>query len=407
MRFFDLLGSVTLLYWLVMLLSASAGLKLLRPLPFAPAAKRKGETPLVSVIVAAKEEEASITDTVRYLLEQDYPRLEIIAINDRSQDDTGRRLDELKRWSEKRPSTAIPLKVVHITALPEGWLGKNHALYQGYLQAKGSYLLFTDADVRFRSTAIRDALSYAESSGADHLTLTPLMIARSFWLRAFVQYFMFSLNLFLRLWRANDDRQIKFGTGIGAFNLITRKAYEAIGTHRALAMRPDDDLRLGALVKRAGFKQRLLIGKNHLEVEWYPTLQEAVKGLEKNLFSGFGYRLPMAVFGMLGQLLAFFGPFAGLLLLPTWGGFAYAASAAILVGLYVASTRRMSKDSGKEAWALPAAVWMLIVVLSRSVYLTLRRGGIYWRGTFYPLDRLRSMRDSDSQGGGSGPQLGK
>ncbi|MDF2659827.1 MAG: nucleotide-diphospho-sugar transferase [Paenibacillus sp.] len=407
MRFFDLLGSVTLLYWLVMLLSASAGLKLLRPLPFAPAAKRKGETPLVSVIVAAKEEEASIADTVRYLLEQDYPRLEIIAINDRSQDGTGRRLDELKRWSEKRPSTAIPLKVVHITALPEGWLGKNHALYQGYLQAKGSYLLFTDADVRFSSTAIRDALSYAESSGADHLTLTPLMIARSFWLRAFVQYFMFSLNLFLRLWRANDDRQIKFGTGIGAFNLITRKAYEAIGTHRALAMRPDDDLRLGVLVKRAGFKQRLLIGKNHLEVEWYPTLQEAVKGLEKNLFSGFGYRLPMAVFGMLGQLLAFFGPFAGLLLLPTWGGFAYAASAAILVGLYVASTRRLSKDSGKEAWALPAAVWMLIVVLARSVYLTLRRGGIYWRGTFYPLDRLRSMRDSDSQGGGSGPQLGK
>ncbi|TNJ62736.1 glycosyltransferase [Paenibacillus hemerocallicola] len=387
MRLLDALAVLVLLYWLFALVSALPGLKLLRPLP--RSAGIGTDNPLVSVIIAAKEEESSIAETVRHLLAQDYPRMEIIAVNDRSQDGTGKRLDELKRWSEQRPSTRIPLRIVHVTTLPDGWLGKNHALYQGYLQAKGKYLLFTDADVRFGTTTIRDSVDYIRSSGADHLTLAPMMIANGFWLRAFVQYFMFSLFLFLRLWRANDDLQHDFGTGIGAFNLIGRKAYEAIGTHRAFPMRPDDDLRLGLLIKKARFKQRLLIGKHHLEVEWYPNLREAVKGLEKNMFSGFGYRLPMAIGGIVGQVLAFFGPFAGLLLLPRLSGFACAISAVIMIGLYVASTRRLSRHSGSDAFALPVSVWILVLVLSRSVYLTIRRGGIYWRGTFYPLSRLR------------------
>lgn len=388
MRLLDALAAITLLYWLAMLGTAIAGLKLLRPLP--RSTNHMADAPLISVIIAAKEEEATIAETVRHLLAQNYTRLEIIAVNDRSVDETGVRLDELKRWSEQRPLTPIPLRVVHVTSLPDGWLGKNHALYQGYLQAKGTYLLFTDADVRFSLTTIGDAVHFIQSSGADHLTIAPSMIARSFWLRAFVQYFMFSLFLFLRLWRANDDRQHKFGTGIGAFNLISRKAYETIGTHKALAMRPDDDLRLGLLVKQARFKQRLAIGKHHLEVEWYPTLREAIKGLEKNMFSGFGYRLPLAMFGILGQLFAFFGPFAGLLLLPRWSGVAYTLSAAIMIGLYVRTTRRLSRYSGSDAIALPVSVWMLVVILSRSVYLTIRRGGIYWRGTFYSLSRLRN-----------------
>jgi glycosyltransferase involved in cell wall biosynthesis len=390
MRLLDLLAALTLLYWLFILRSAIVGLKRLQSLP--RSGKSPESLPLVSVIVAAKEEEGTIAETVRHLLAQTYPRLEIIAVNDRSDDETGIRLDALKRWSDQRPSTGIPLRVVHITTLPDGWLGKNHALYQGYLQAKGSYILFTDADVRFSPTTISDAVGYLESSGADHVTVAPMMIARSFWLRAFVHYFLFSLFMFLRLWRCNDDTQSKFGTGIGAFNLLSRKAYEAIGTHKALAMRPDDDLRLGLLVKQAGFKQRLAIGKHHLEVEWYPSLRKAISGLEKNLFSGFGYRLSFALFGVVGQIAAFFGPFSGLALLPRWSGFAYALCAIIMIGLYVMTTRRLSRSSGSSVFVLPIAVWMLIAVLGRSVYLTLRRGGIYWRGTFYPLSRLRGKR---------------
>ncbi|MDF2670753.1 MAG: nucleotide-diphospho-sugar transferase [Paenibacillus sp.] len=388
----EALAAITLLYWLFMLIQCVIGLKLLQPLPRQMDADKAHKTPLVSIILAAKEEETTIRDTVQHLLKQDYGRFEIIAVNDRSRDSTGRKLDELRKWSEGKPESRIPLTIIHITSLPEGWLGKNHALYQGYKQAKGKYLLFTDADVKFHPSTLRDAIAYAEKHEVDHVTMSPYMRSQSFWLRAFVHYFLFSLCLFIRPWRANMDHQHRHGMGIGAFNLISRSAYEGIGTHQAFALRPDDDLQLGYRVKKAMYKQRFVTGNDHLEVEWYPDLRSAVLGLEKNMFSGFRYRLSYALAGVMGQLLFFFYPFIGLWITPGWSRAAYALSAAIAISLYIFCTQRMTRDSGREAIVFPLTVCLLVYVLSRSVYLTLRRGGIYWRGTFYSLRELKKRR---------------
>ncbi|MGG1599369.1 glycosyltransferase [Paenibacillus naphthalenovorans] len=354
------------------------------------------DTPLVSVIIAAKEEEASIADTVRHLLGQTYPKLEIIAVNDRSRDATGRRLDELRRWSESREGITVPLRVIHITSLPSGWLGKNHALYQGYLQARGKYLLFTDADVQFDPHTVADAVRYMQEQHADHLTLAPRMIARGFWLKAFVHYFFFALSLFIRPWRVNDDLQHRHGMGVGAFNLITRRAYERIGTHEAIAMRPDDHLQLGRQVKRARLRQRLASGVRHISVEWYPGLSEAVRGLEKNIFSGFGYRISFAVLGVIGQLALFLFPIAGIVLASGWAAAAFALSVFLMLTVYFLLIRSIVGEGGIEVLALPATVSLLCYVVSRSVWLTLRQGGIYWRGTFYSLKELRQMKDPNS-----------
>lgn len=347
--------------------------------------------PLVSVVLAAKEEESSIEETVKHLLSQDYPRLEIIAVNDRSADRTGARLDELKRWAGRSKDLPIPLTVVHITSLPSGWLGKNHALYQGYREARGQLILFTDADVRFRSDTISAAVRYLREERADHVTAAPAMLARGFWLRLFVHYFLFSLCLFTKPWRAGDDRTRKYGVGIGAFNLLTRRAYEAIGTHRAIALRPDDDLQLGVRVKRAGFRQRLVTAKNHLEVEWYPDLRRAMQGLEKNFFSGFRYRVWLASAALAGQLLLFLYPFVGVWFSGGWASAALGASVAVMTTMYVSTVRALSRYSGREVFALPLAVLLLAYVLVRSVALALKRGGVYWRGTFYSLSELKKM----------------
>jgi glycosyltransferase involved in cell wall biosynthesis len=385
-----------LAYWCVMLWEAGRHAHRIQLLPaVSPSPTKPSRTeqlPYVSVIIAAKEEEASITDTVRHLLDQSYPRYEIIAVNDRSSDRTGAKLDELKRWAARDSDLSVPLKVVHITSLPEGWLGKNHALYQGYLQARGQLLLFTDADVRFHRDTLSAAVGYMTGQSADHVTASPFMAARGFWLRGFVQYFLFSLSLFTRPWRANDDQTRKHGMGIGAFNLITRRAYEAIGTHRSIAMRPDDDLQLGARIKQAGFRQRLVTALQYLEVEWYPDLPSAVKGLEKNFFSGFGYRLSLALGAAFGQLVLFFYPFLGVWTAGGWASAAYAASIAAMLYLYVGTIRRLSRYSGLEACVLPVTVLLLVYVLIRSVALTLLRKGVYWRGTFYSLSELRKMR---------------
>ncbi|MEK8132188.1 glycosyltransferase family 2 protein [Paenibacillus filicis] len=351
--------------------------------------------PLVSVIIAAKEEESTIADTVKHLLNQTYPRLEIIAVNDRSQDATGSKLDELRNWSESRDGIAIPLRIIHITSLPSGWIGKNHALYQGYAQARGSILLFTDADVLFAPDAVSDAVAYLQQERADHLTLAPRMTTRGFWLKAFVQYFFFTLCLYIRPWRSNDDLQHEHGMGVGAFNMMTRKAYEKIGTHRDFAMRPDDDLELGRRVKRLRLRQRLASGASHIEVEWYKNLPEAIRGLEKNLFSGFGYRLWLAGLGILGQLLLFFLPLVGWLWAPGWAAWGFGASALLLLIVYLLLIRSITGEGGRELVALPATILLLVYVVLRSVLLTLSQGGIYWRGTFYSLRELRSMRSRE------------
>jgi glycosyltransferase involved in cell wall biosynthesis len=386
---FTLLAVLTLSYWIIMLIDSSRGLPLIHKLPKRD--KKIEKEPFVSIIVAAKEEEDSIIQTVKHLLYQDYKRMELIVVNDRSQDLTGQKLDGLKKWSAAKSDIQIRLQVIHITSLPGGWLGKNHALYQGYLQAKGEYLLFTDADVIYQPHALRDAVSYIQEQQADHLVLAPTMITKTFWLRSFVHYFLFSFGLFMRPWRGNIDQQTKHGIGIGAFNLIHRKAYQQIGTHKALALRPDDDLQLGIGVKKAGLKQRVLTGLEQISVEWYPDLSSAIRGLEKNTFAGLKYSLPMALAAIFGQVLALFFPFIAIWLFWDWNSLLYLCSILIMIGLYFAHIRRMTSSPGYEVIGLPITVLLFIYVLIRSTYITLRQGGIYWRGTFYSLAELKKM----------------
>ena len=189
-EFWHIFAAATLFVWLLLLVDSVRAFRVVTPLPPDTGESGNGTAerhPLVSVIVTAKEEELHIADTIRHLLNQTYPRMEIIAINDRSRDKTGLRLEQLKEWSQQRDRLSIPLRVIHLTTLPRGWLGKNHALYQGYLQAKGQYLLFTDADVLFHPDTIRAAVAYMKRHEVDHLTLAPALISRGFPLRAFVQ----------------------------------------------------------------------------------------------------------------------------------------------------------------------------------------------------------------------------
>ncbi|MGZ4112940.1 MAG: glycosyltransferase, partial [Tumebacillaceae bacterium] len=309
MTFEWILAGIVLLYWSSMFVIHSRGLRLV---PWLPRTEQPlQDEPLVSIIVAAKEEEDSIAHTLRTILAQEYRSFELIAVNDRSEDQTGQRMEEVKREAEAA-GKQVRLEVVHVEELPAGWLGKNNALYQGYLRARGDYILFTDADIEYKPYTLRSAVAFFQQNGLDHLTVAPFMVANSFWLRGFVHFFLFALCMLKWPWRPNDDRQHKEGFGIGAFNFITRNAYETIGTHRKLALRPDDDLQLGNMVKRARLKQRFVSGAQHLSVEWYPSLRAAVRGLEKNMFAGLDYSLLMVVLAVIGQFVFFCFPFFGL-----------------------------------------------------------------------------------------------
>ena len=274
--------------------------------------------------------------------------------------------------------------------LPDGWLGKNHALYLGAEEAKGEWLLLTDADVRFAPGCLEDAVGYAQSAGLDHLTLATEIISRRIALRSFVAAFVLVFEVTQRPWRAADPRA-REAVGVGAFNLVRREAYRRAGTHRAIRLRPDDDMRLGRLLKKAGYRQGVAYGSGSVSVEWHRTLQGAVRGLEKSMFPGLDYRLSTALSASGALFLTNVLPFAGVFLARrTATRLLFGVDVLVVFAMYAYGPRRSGSGIPPLYAALhPFGVGVLIYAMLRSAYTTLANDGIEWRGTRYPLELLK------------------
>jgi chlorobactene glucosyltransferase len=211
-------------------------------------------TPSVSVIVAAKDEEAGIEQCVRSLLAQDYPDIEFIFIDDRSNDRTGQILDALAAEANGK------LRVLHITDLPSGWRGKSHAVHQGVAVATGQYLLFTDADCDFESTdAVTHAVRYAIDQKIDFLSILPVVVP-SCMTEAIVHPVCSAV---LMIWNKMDrvnDPQHSAAYANGAFMLMTRETYDRIGGHEGVRAELVEDMQLARNTKAIG--ARLFVAQN-------------------------------------------------------------------------------------------------------------------------------------------------
>ena len=340
-------------------------------------------SPAVSLVVAARNEARNIRQGLQSLLALDYPRLQLIVVNDRSEDSTGAILDELAKTDPR-------LQIIHISELPAGWLGKNHALWQGSQRAPGDLLLFTDADVVMEPQTLACAVNYLQEHGIDHLAATPEARMPSLLLNMFGIAFGFFFSMFTRPWKAPDPKS-RCHIGIGAFNLLRREAYFRSGGHQTIALRPDDDLKLGKIVKRAGYRQQLAYGTGLISVEWYSSVRELVRGLEKNIFAGTDYRLWLVVSGVIFHLLAGVWPYLALFVTDgaAWG--IYAATVVAITAI-LADGARFHGTSPWYALGFPITAALFAFIICRSVSLNLTRGGITWRGTFYPLSELRNNR---------------
>lgn len=339
--------------------------------------------PRVSIIAAARNEARGIEAAVTSLLALVYPALEIIIVNDRSTDDTGAILERLSHKHSR-------LEVVHILESPEGWLGKNHAMSVGAARASGTLLLFTDADIIFEPTTIGRAVSVMDQDALDHLTAIPDARVPGTALNAFVAAFGVFFALYARPWKARDPRS-SHHIGVGAFNLIRADTYLAIGTHRAIAMRPDDDMKLGKLVKKHGFHQDVVWGRDLIVVEWYSSLGEMIDGLMKNAFAGVNYSLWAAAAATLGLCLSVAWPFLALVVTHGATRALNVVNVGLIVFIFWTSARY---TGGRLAYVLafPGAALLFAYIIWRSALVAVVRGTVTWRGTSYPLDRMRANR---------------
>ncbi len=337
--------------------------------------------PKVSIIVAARDEARNIATALDSLLAQDYPDYEVIVVDDRSTDATPTIL-------ARKAAEQARLRTLSISTLPAGWLGKNHALQSGADIAAGSLLIFADADIVMRPDTLTRAVSYALAARRDHIAIAPVVVAPSVLLAMFMPTFTLFFSLYARPWKASDPNSRCY-IGIGAFNLVRAEVYRAVGGHRRIAMRPDDDLKLGKIIKRAGYSQEMLFGRDALSVEWYPSVGALARGLEKNSLAGVDYSVAAILVSTLAQITCFIWPFIAL---GMTSGSVFVLNAAICI-LLLAVYAELAHAIGMPRWyaiGMPLTVALFVWILWRATFITLRDGGVTWRGTHYPLAALKA-----------------
>jgi glycosyltransferase involved in cell wall biosynthesis len=338
--------------------------------------------PRVSVIIAARNEEQEIEAALQSVLTQNYENLEVLVVNDRSTDSTGQILEQM---TKRYPN----LHVVTITELPTNWLGKNHALHTGARQATGQLLLFTDADVVLHRDAVSKAVHYLLDERLDHLTCLPTQASLSLPLRIFIATFGYFFSLNVRPWRVK--RPNRWHIGIGAFQLLRADFYQRIGGHMPIALRPDDDLKLGKLIKQNGGRQEMLWGNSVMSVAWYHSVRELVAGLMKNSFAAVGYSLGLVLLSTVLLLTFYLFPFVAIFLTSGSTRWLYIGALVVLLGQVGDSIRFL----GLPRWyavGFPLATLLFLYILWKATLKTLLSGGIEWRGTRYSLKELRSNK---------------
>lgn len=372
------------LAWLYKLLEAARGLATVPNLLGPEYDTTPAASPSLTIIVPVRNEAEDVAACLESLIHQDYANLRIIAVDDRSTDQTGAIMQTLARAHSGR------LEVLTVTELPPNWLGKTHAMALAARTAidayQSEYLLFTDADILFQSDAIRRALAQAVATRADHFVLLPTTLVKTLGEGMLLSFLQVMSLWAIRPWRVADPRAKRDALGVGAFNLIRVSAYQQLGGFEVAAMEILEDLDLGRRVKAAGLRQRVATGPGMVCVHWAAGTLGIVTGMTKNLFAVFRFRMELLLAAAVSMTVFCIAPAAFLafrgMRIP---GLLILVSA---VGLYALSSRT-SRISPVYALTLPIAAAVVVYSMVRSMGVTLFRGGVTWRGTFYPLKELR------------------
>jgi len=355
----------------------------------------------VSVVVPARNEERNIERIIRSLAASDYPDLEIVVVDDRSEDATSEVATRVAAELEEEAGPSI--RIVAGADLPEGWLGKPWACQQGAEVATGDYLLFTDADTRHAPPLLRRAITALEQDGSDVVTLAGRQLMESFWERV-VQPQIFTTILF----RYRDNRRphpperYRDAIANGQYILFRRQTYEAIGGHEAVQGEVVEDMKLAQVLVRAGHTLDVRMAEEDFATRMYESLDELVRGWSKNVVLGAMATLPPGPL----RRIAPAGIFLGTLYL--W----VMPPLALLVGLLTSNTDLVT--FGWVVVGLSATFWATVTArmgvnplygvayplggaVGAWIYLRawVRGGTVEWKGRTY---RVRGANDGGEPG---------
>ncbi len=375
-----LISGIIFLYNLFLLLEFTIGFASIRSLNNTSSLP-KAELPKVSIILSALNEEATIEASLLSMINCNYPSLEIIAVNDRSEDRTGEILNKLQQQHKDI------LTVFHLDKVPSGWLGKNYALQFASEHAKGEWVLFTDADVFMKPGAIAKSISYAIRNKCHHLTLYEHHIRRKFSLKVMMLAHYVTYTFMFRPWRIRYKWSKKF-LGRGPFNLVKKNTYFKCGGHKAIAMECLDDTQLGWLIKSNGFKQDIVDGRSFVEYEWYASIKELIKGWQKNCFPYFKFRKLKLVVETVAGAIFFYLPIIGALFFRAPSRWINLGSILLFLAVWGLTAKRYRIGIG-FSFFYPISIMLNLFAVWSSMIAILKQKGVYWRGTYYSLEELK------------------
>lgn len=346
------------------------------------------ESPLVTVVIPARNEARNIALCMQSVLRSHYPLLEVVVVDDRSTDGTGIIAREVAR-SDKR------VQVVDAPPLPEGWLGKQWACVQGAAVARGELLCFTDADTMHGSELLTRSVAMLRHHHLDFVTVAGRQRLVTYWERV-VQPHMFTL-LALRYGgpaAVNRSPRVVDKIANGQFMIFTRDAYDEIGGHEAVRGRVAEDLALAQLLFERGKRTMVALGLKQLSTRMYGSLSEIVRGWMKNVYAG---GLDAAPFGTVGRALlplallalpcAMLAPVLVLLLaafgLVSSGALLWATTCTFITLIWWAfSYMFAARLSPGYAFAFPLGAAVVIYIVVRAVSRGTR---VEWKGREYHL----------------------
>ena len=374
----------TVILWLVAALFTLRGLARQKPIPpIDNDTFTNKEVPLVSILVPARNEEHRLlVQSFFSFLSQDYGNFEVVAVNDRSTDKTGPIMQEIAKSNEK-------LRIIEGAELPEGWLGKPHALQQAFEASRGEWVLATDADVVFDKRAVRTAMVQALNNDYDALTFIPRINCFSFWERVFMPTFGWFCVMAYPTYRVNNPERPE-AMGIGGFFLIKREALNRVGQYKAIKAEVADDLRTAEELKRSGARLRIEYAPDLAHTRMQTSLKEIWEGFTKNLFAGTKFSLSKTilaiaaiafsaiappVFALICAALIFFSGHVELIKLLVPLSFVYALQ------IFVFTVINYEwKVSIAYAFTVPLGHALFVAILVNSAIKIASGKGVMWKG---------------------------
>lgn len=394
-----LLTALSLVLLLASLAQLTLALRSCRAVPsldaLPPAQTPPSGWPVLSVIVPAKDEGAHIEAALRSKLGCAYPALQVVVVDDRSTDDTPTILARMRGEQERarREDPSLPeLVVTRVDALPDGWLGKLHAMHRGLSVATGEWALFADADVHLAPSTLDRIIAHAERAQIDFVAVFPKMEPVNLVIDASLAGLLRALMLAARMWKANTDGS-GIGAGVGAFNLARRRWLEDTRAIEQLRMEIADDVALGALLKQSGARTRLFVGRESVSLVFQDSLSALFRSADKG-GGMFGWVLwRPVVMALAPTLIELVLPVAAII----HGGVAATAGAlslAAITATHVIVSAHCAVPV-RGAWLWPLGHVFNAATMLRAGWLAWRRQGVVWRSTFYPREVVDAGRRMD------------